>query len=72
MCQLSVKYWGQHLWARGYFCTTVGAVTEELIKQYIENQEEEDKHFQIWDEQVDKDKQKAREILQDLYEVPGL
>jgi REP element-mobilizing transposase RayT len=23
------KYWGQHLWARGYFCATVGSVTEE-------------------------------------------
>jgi putative transposase len=29
-------YWGQHLWARGYFCATVGSVTEEMIKSYIE------------------------------------
>jgi len=25
--------------ARGYFCSTVGSVTEETIKNYIENQE---------------------------------
>ena len=70
--ELRKKYWGQHLWARGYFCTTVGAVTEELIKEYIENQDEEDKHFKIWDEQVDKQKKKVKEILQDLYGAIGL
>ncbi len=32
------RYWGQHLWARGYFCATVGAVDEETIKAYIESQ----------------------------------
>ena len=36
--ELKRKYWGQHLWSRGYFCATVGSVTEEMIKQYIENQ----------------------------------
>jgi putative transposase len=36
---LKKRYWGQHLWSRGYFCATVGSVTEETIKQYIENQE---------------------------------
>ena len=30
---------GQHLWARGYFCATVGAVDEETIKKYIESQQ---------------------------------
>ena len=34
---LRKKYWGQHLWATGYFCGTVGAVTEETIKEYVEN-----------------------------------
>jgi putative transposase len=37
--ELKKKYWGQHLWGRGYFCATVGSVTEETIKRYIENQE---------------------------------
>jgi putative transposase len=35
---LRKRYWGQHLWARGYFCATVGAVDEETIKKYIESQ----------------------------------
>ena len=35
---LKKRYWGQHLWARGSFCTTVGTVTEEMVRQYIENQ----------------------------------
>jgi putative transposase len=36
--ELKKKYWGQHLWAPGYFCRTVGAVTEDMIKEYIEEQ----------------------------------
>jgi putative transposase len=46
---LKRRYWGQHLWARGYFCGTVGAVTEEMIKRYVEGQgeEEDEKQFQI-------------------------
>lgn len=33
-------YWGRnkHLWTRGYFCSTIGTVSEEKIKYYIENQ----------------------------------
>jgi REP element-mobilizing transposase RayT len=27
--ELKKRYWGSHLWGRGYFCCTVGAVTEE-------------------------------------------
>ena len=42
---LRKRYWGQHLWARGYFCATVGAVDEETIRKYIENQK--------WDEDVE-------------------
>ena len=40
--QLKKRYWGQHLWARGYFCASVGAVDEDTIKRYIENQKWED------------------------------
>ena len=35
---LRKKYWGQHMWARGYFCGTVGEVDKETIERYIENQ----------------------------------
>ena len=33
--ELRKRYWGQHIWARGYFCASVGAVDEAVIKQYI-------------------------------------
>ena len=33
---------GQHFWARGYFVSTVGR-DEEMIRQYIREQEAEDK-----------------------------
>ena len=37
---LRKRYWGQHLWARGYFCASSGTVTDEMIKAYIEQQRE--------------------------------
>ena len=47
--ELRKKYWGQHMWARGYFCATVGAVDEATIEAYIENQkwDEDDQGFKI-------------------------
>lgn len=47
--QLKKRYWGQHLWARGYFCASVGAVDEETIRRYIESQKWEDpgENFEI-------------------------
>ena len=47
--EIRKRYWGQHLWARGYFCATVGAVDEETIKKYIENQQwdQDDQGFKI-------------------------
>ncbi|MEJ2227785.1 MAG: IS200/IS605 family transposase [Alphaproteobacteria bacterium] len=33
---LKKRYWGRHFWARGYFCTTSGNVTDELVLQYLE------------------------------------
>lgn len=35
---LAKKFWGRHLWARGYFCASSGNVTDEVIAQYIEQQ----------------------------------
>ena len=32
---LRKRYWGQHLWARGYFCASTGSVNEDMIKEYI-------------------------------------
>lgn len=28
---LKKRYWGRHLWARGYFCATVGQMTENMM-----------------------------------------
>lgn len=49
--EIRKRYWGQHLWARGYFCATVGTVDEETIKKYIEHQQwdqdQDDQGFKI-------------------------
>jgi len=47
--ELQKRYWGQHLWARGYFCATVGNVTEEIVRNNIANQskEKDDEIFKI-------------------------
>ena len=42
--ELKKRYWGQHLWARGYFVVTVGQMNEKQIEEYIENQEQENKN----------------------------
>jgi putative transposase len=36
---LRKRYWGQHLWARGYFVVTVGNVNQDDVQKYIEGQE---------------------------------
>lgn len=50
--ELKRKYWGQHMWGRGYFCGTVGEVDEETIKHYIETQgiEERAENFKVVEE----------------------
>ena len=47
--ELRKRYWGRHLWARGYFCASVGAVDEATIREYIENQkgDQDDQGFKI-------------------------
>jgi len=40
----SRNFVGQHFWARGYFVSTVGR-DEEVIREYIWRQEEEDKRL---------------------------
>jgi len=34
--ELRKRYWGQRFWARGYFSTTSGNVTDDVIRQYLE------------------------------------
>ena len=33
--ELRNRYWGRRFWARGYFSTTPGNVTNEVIRNYI-------------------------------------
>lgn len=45
------NFTGQSFWARGYFVSTVGR-DEEMIRQYIRHQEEEDRRLDqlnLWD-----------------------
>jgi len=34
--------WDRHFWATGYYVCTIGNITENAIKEYIKEQEEED------------------------------
>jgi putative transposase len=46
---LRKRYCGQQLWARGYFCATVGAIDEQTVMRYIESQkwDQDDDGFKI-------------------------
>ena len=35
--EIRKRYWGKHFWARGYFSTTSGNITDEVINEYINN-----------------------------------
>ncbi len=37
--ELNKQFWGRHLWARGYFVASSGNVTDEVIAEYIKNQD---------------------------------
>jgi len=37
---LKKRYWGRRFWARGYFCTTSGNITDDVILQYLESHHE--------------------------------
>lgn len=39
---LKKRYWGQHLWARGYFIGSTGTVGEDAIRSYFEHHDERD------------------------------
>ena len=50
--ELRKRYWGKHMWARGYFCGTVGEVDQKTIEEYIKNQgkDEGNENFSIVEE----------------------
>jgi putative transposase len=37
---LKKEYWGRHFWARGFFSSTSGNVTDDIINAYINNHSE--------------------------------
>ena len=48
---LRKQFWGRHFWARGYMAITSGNITDEMIQQYIDEQEGEpvdENQFQIY------------------------
>ena len=48
---LRKQFWGRHFWARGYLAVSSGTITDEMIQEYIDEQEGEsvldDGRFQI-------------------------
>ena len=40
--RLGKRYWGRHLWSRGYCVSTIG-LDEEKIRKYVKYQEKKDK-----------------------------
>ena len=43
--KIGKRYWGRHLWARGFCVSTVG-LTEEQIRQYVKWQEKREKEIE--------------------------
>lgn len=41
---LRKQFWGRHFWARGYLAVSSGNLTDEMIEQYINEQEGEPVH----------------------------
>ena len=41
--QIRKRYWGQHFWCRGYFCTTSGNITNKAILEYLEEHDKKPK-----------------------------
>jgi putative transposase len=46
---LRKRYWGQHLWGRGYWVASSGNVTDEVWVEYIKSQKppEPDDNFSV-------------------------
>ena len=44
------EYWGQRMWARGYFAVSTGNVSDETVKEYLKHHIDGDDDFYIDDE----------------------
>ena len=38
---LRKQFWGRHFWARGYLAVSSGTITDEMIREYIDEQQGE-------------------------------
>jgi REP-associated tyrosine transposase len=48
--ELRKRYWGLHIWARGYFVSTVGT-DRDVIKQYVRQQQDDEmrgEQLRLW------------------------
>jgi putative transposase len=55
--RLGRRFWGRHLWGRGYCVSTVG-IDEEQIRKYVKWQEKQEKEIErLQGELFDEDKQ---------------
>ena len=45
--EIRKKYWGRHFWARGFFSSTSGNITDEMINEYINQHSEAHKSDNI-------------------------
>jgi putative transposase len=57
--KLGRRFWGRHLWSRGYCVSTVG-VDETMIRQYVRWQEEKDKEVEKFQGELFKFEQTRR------------
>jgi len=39
--RLRKLFWGRHFWARGYLAVSSGTITDEMVREYIEQQQGE-------------------------------
>ena len=46
---LRKHYWGQRMWARGFFACTTGNVTDEMVKAYIDGHTDVEDKFKVAD-----------------------
>ena len=49
--RLGKKYWGRHLWARGFCVSTIG-INEEQIRKYVKWQKEQEKKIETEEKKV--------------------
>ena len=56
--------WSKSFWARGYYVATVGNITEEAVRAYIEEQKEESKREGRRQKTVDSYRGEPVEVLE--------